>query len=107
MSCCGPLTNGRSTATTGCSQLEEAVAKNARLQAANGELLTIAQDCYVRAAWHDADLGDEIHVSQGASPQSDETRRIEPLLQIFQTVADRVALVSRRGDVEQLTLRHN
>src|SRR5437899_1492740 len=79
------------------SELEESLAKDARLQTADLQLLTIAQDCDVRPARHHAHLRDQLDVRQRATTEPDEARRIEPSLEILEAVRDRMSLVPCRG----------
>ena len=61
----------------------------------------------MRAAGQHADLGDEIHAGDRASTESDEPLRIEPSFQIFQAVADRIALAVNRREVKKLAFGDN
>src|SRR5206468_3405741 len=89
------------------SELQEALAKDARLQTADGDLLAIAHDRDMRPPWHRADLGNEIHVRKRSPPQSDEAGRVESPLQVLQPIGDGVALISHGCDVEQFPIGHN
>ena len=58
----------------------------------------------IHATGHRRDLGDAIDVDERPSPQPNEPVGIEPRLEIFQTIGDRVALVAGRREVKQLAV---
>ena len=61
----------------------------------------------MRPARHDAHLGNEIHVSEGASTEADEPLGIEPSFEIFQAVIDRVAVALDRFEMQELAFGDN
>ena len=70
------------------------------MQSADAQFVTVRQQRHVRPAGHDAHLGNEIHVGEGATTQADEPLGIEPSFEIFQAVIDRVAVALDRFEVE-------
>src|SRR5438552_8293257 len=86
-------------------ELEETLAQDARLDAADRQLLSVGEDRDMRAARHDRDLPDLIDVGQRAATEANELPGIEHPLEVFQAIRDGVPLVARRRDVEQLAVR--
>ena len=55
----------------------------------------------------DAHLGDRIDVGETAATQPNESRRIQTLFEIFQSIGHRMPLIADRGDVQHLAIGHD
>src|SRR6185436_7609791 len=85
-------------------ELEQAGAESPRLDATDLQLLTVGQHRDVRTAGHHIDLCEGAKIGQRPTPEPDETRGVQPRLQVLQPVRDRMPHLLHGEDVQQLAV---
>ena len=83
-------------------ELQQRLAQDAGLNAADRQLLTVRERRRVGAAGHRADARHRIEVGERTAPEANEATRVQSGLEGVQPMADGVAFVGDRRQVQQL-----